>query len=86
MGYYRSSEVLIADFFAREFTICDKWFAPLPASTQPNGLMAESGESDFDLPEFENQGTCLPYSCIELHRTSSMLEAGLVECQQGYGL
>jgi phospholipase C len=45
MGYYTQDEVPIFDFFARNFTICDHWFSPLPAGTQPNRLMAMSGKS-----------------------------------------
>jgi phospholipase C len=41
----------ITHFFAREFTLCDHWHASLPASTQPNRLMALSGDVFYD----ENQ-------------------------------
>ncbi len=43
MGYYTSRELQVTDFLARNFLICDRWFAPLPSSTQPNRLMAMSG-------------------------------------------
>lgn len=43
MGYYTSRELPVTDFLARNFLVCDRWFAPLPASTQPNRLMAMSG-------------------------------------------
>lgn len=36
-------QVPTLDFFAKNFTVCDHWFAPLPADTQPNRLMALSG-------------------------------------------
>jgi phospholipase C len=45
MGYYRKDAVPIFDFFARNFAICDHWFAALPTGTQANRLMAMSGES-----------------------------------------
>jgi phospholipase C len=45
MGYYTKPSVSIFDFFARNFAVCDKWFSSLPTSTQPNRLMAMSGES-----------------------------------------
>jgi phospholipase C len=48
MQYYTSDQVPITDFFARNFLICDKWFAPLPAGTQANRLMAMSGQSLID--------------------------------------
>jgi len=43
MGFYTSAEVPIADFFAKQFLICDQWFSALPTGTQPNRLMAMSG-------------------------------------------
>jgi phospholipase C len=43
MGYYTAPQVPIFDFFARNFTVCDHWFASLPVGTQPNRLMAMSG-------------------------------------------
>ena len=49
MGYYLAEDVPVADFFARQFTVCDHWFASLPAGTQPNRLMAMSGYSDIDV-------------------------------------
>lgn len=45
MGYYGKEAVPVFDFFARNFTICDRWFSSLPAGTQPNRLMAMGGES-----------------------------------------
>ncbi len=41
--YYDAARVPTMDFLAREFCVCDRWFACLPASTQPNRLMAASG-------------------------------------------
>ena len=41
--YYAAAQVPTMDFLAREFCVCDHWFACLPASTQPNRLMAMSG-------------------------------------------
>ncbi len=43
MGYYQAQDVPIADFFATQYAICDRWFAALPTGTQPNRLMAMSG-------------------------------------------
>jgi len=45
MGYYTEAEVPITDFFARQFAVCDSWFAPFPTGTQPNRLMAMAGYS-----------------------------------------
>ena len=43
MRYQTPDHVPVLDFFARNFRICDRWFSPLPASTQPNRLMAMAG-------------------------------------------
>ncbi|MGO9059744.1 MAG: alkaline phosphatase family protein [Candidatus Binataceae bacterium] len=48
MQYYTAGTVPIIDFFAHNFAVCDRWFAPLPAGTQPNRLMAMSGQSYID--------------------------------------
>jgi phospholipase C len=48
MGYYTPDEVPITDFFATQYSIFDHWHAPLPASTQPNRLMAMAGFSKID--------------------------------------
>ena len=45
MGYYTAGALPVYDFFAKNFTICDSWFAPLPTGTQANRLMAMAGES-----------------------------------------
>jgi phospholipase C len=45
MGYYDAASVPTYDFFARNYCVCDHWFAPLPLGTQANRLMAMSGES-----------------------------------------
>jgi phospholipase C len=48
MGYYTPAEVPTAHFLAENFAICDRWFSSLPASTQPNRLMAMAGYSEID--------------------------------------
>jgi phospholipase C len=48
MRYQTPNTVPILDFFAHNFRICDNWFSPLPASTQPNRLMAMAGYSLID--------------------------------------
>ena len=45
MGYYDAAAAPAIDFFARNFGICDHWFAALPLGTQANRLMAMGGES-----------------------------------------
>jgi phospholipase C len=49
MGYFTAEQAPVTDFFARNFAICDHWFASLPAGTQPNRLMAMSGFSRIDV-------------------------------------
>ncbi|HEY2106825.1 MAG TPA: alkaline phosphatase family protein [Candidatus Binataceae bacterium] len=48
MQYYAADTVPITDFFSHNFALCDRWFAPLPAGTQANRLMAMSGQSAID--------------------------------------
>lgn len=49
MGYFGAKQAPVTDFLARNFLICDKWFSSLPAGTQPNRLMAMSGETRIDV-------------------------------------
>ncbi len=50
MGFMKDGkQVPTLDFFAENFTVCDRWFAPLPADTQPNRLMALSGFTTVDV-------------------------------------
>jgi phospholipase C len=45
MGYYNATELPAYDLLAREFLICDRWFASLPTDTFPNRLYALTGGS-----------------------------------------
>jgi phospholipase C len=47
MGYYDAAAAPAVDFFARNFAICDRWFAALPLGTQANRLMAMGGTSSI---------------------------------------
>ena len=47
LGCYDQRAVPVFDFLARNFTVCDHWFAALPTGTQANRLMAMSGESSI---------------------------------------
>jgi len=47
MGYYDARSVPIFNFFARNFAVCDHWFASLPTGTQANRLMAMGGTSSI---------------------------------------
>jgi len=43
MGYFGSAKIPVTEFFAKNFCVCDNWFAPIPTSTQPNRTMAFCG-------------------------------------------
>jgi phospholipase C len=47
MGHYTASSVPMFDFFARNYTVCDRWFAALPTGTQANRLMAMGGATSI---------------------------------------
>jgi phospholipase C len=49
MGYFGKDEAPVTNFFAENFAVCDRWFASLPAGTQPNRLMAMAGFSGIDV-------------------------------------
>jgi phospholipase C len=48
MGYYTAEWVPVFDYFAKHYTVCDKWFSCLPTETQPNRLMSLAGHTLFD--------------------------------------
>lgn len=68
MQYYTPREIPITDFFARNFAICDRWFAPLPAGTQPNRLMTMSGYSLIDTNAHELEAQDLVYKWLGDHQ------------------
>ncbi|MGA7871541.1 MAG: alkaline phosphatase family protein [Candidatus Binatus sp.] len=70
MRYQTPDKIPILDFFARNFRICDHWFSPLPASTQPNRLMAMAGYSliDGNVPVLPNH--VLVYDWLNAHSVS----------------
>jgi phospholipase C len=45
MGYFTADQVPITSFLAQKFLPCDRWFCPLPTSTQPNRTVAFCGKS-----------------------------------------
>jgi phospholipase C len=56
MGYFSAESVPTFEFFARNYCVCDHWFASLPLGTQANRLMAMAGESQL----LDNSGLFLP--------------------------
>jgi phospholipase C len=64
MQYYTPRELPVSDFFARHFAMCDRWFAPLPAGTQPNRLMTMSGYTLIDTNQHELESQELVYDWL----------------------
>jgi phospholipase C len=46
MGYYDQREVMSYDQLARQYVVCDHWFASVPGPTWPNRFWAMCGTSD----------------------------------------
>lgn len=46
LHYFTGADVPVYDHFAKDFTICDRWFSSLPGPTQPNRAYALAGTSD----------------------------------------
>jgi phospholipase C len=43
MEYHTAAQVPTYDFLAREYTVCDRWFAAVPTDTWPNRLYSLTG-------------------------------------------
>lgn len=48
MAFLTPEDVPVSNFFARQFLVCDHWFSPVPADTQPNRSIAFSGYTMID--------------------------------------
>jgi phospholipase C len=48
LGFLLPDDVPMTRFLADNYAVCDRWFASLPAGTQPNRLMAWTGTSYID--------------------------------------
>ena len=48
LGFLLPADVPMTRFLADQYAVCDRWFASLPAGTQPNRLMAWTGTSLID--------------------------------------
>lgn len=46
MHYFNGAGLPAYDHLAREFSICDRWFCPVPGPTQPNRAYSLAGTSD----------------------------------------
>lgn len=69
-GVFTPDEVPVTDFLVRNFAVCDHWFSSIPASTQPNRLMAMSGYTltDGNVDVLKDQ--YLVYDWLNDHRVS----------------
>jgi phospholipase C len=67
MCYYTGADAPVTDFFARHFRVCDRWFSSLPASTQPNRLMAMAGYTLIDRNVTELPNHFLVYDWLTAH-------------------
>jgi phospholipase C len=62
MGYYTSKDVPVYDHLARQYCVCDRWYASIPGDTWPNRLYATTGTQGAKVPgtPLWNQLTNLP--------------------------
>ena len=70
MGYFTPAQVPVTDFFARNYAVCDHWFSCIPASTQPNRLMAMSGYTLIDANVDVLRDQYLVYDWLNDHRVN----------------
>jgi len=65
MGFLAAEDAPISSFLAREYGVCDRWFAPIPANTHPNRMFALSGYTKIDriakIPIIPGQTTMLDW-------------------------
>jgi phospholipase C len=47
MAFLRAADAPVTNFLARNYAVCDQWFAPLPTGSIPNRLMAMCGVSNI---------------------------------------
>jgi phospholipase C len=82
MGFMKDgTQVPTLDFFAENFTVCDHWFAPLPADTQPNRLMALSGFTTIDVTVAQTLDQELVYEWLtEMRIRWRVYRSGLPFC------
>ncbi len=70
MGYFTPAEIPVTDFFAQKFAVCDQWFSSIPASTQPNRLMAMAGYTLIDGNADVLRDHYLVYDWLNDHRVN----------------
>jgi len=62
LGYMTPASVFMSNFLARNFLVCDRWFAPVPADTQPNRAVAWTGCTLVD----DTKGRIIPHRDLVL--------------------
>jgi phospholipase C len=48
MGYLTPRLIPVTHMLATEFTVCDRWFTPIPTDTHPNRMVAIAGWTPYD--------------------------------------
>jgi phospholipase C len=48
LGYLTPNSVFMSDFLAKNYLVCDRWFAAVPSDTHPNRVMAYTGSATVD--------------------------------------
>jgi phospholipase C len=51
MGYYTSKDVPVYDHLARQYCVCDRWFASVPGDTWPNRMYSLAGQDGPNVSE-----------------------------------
>ncbi len=70
MSYFGADQAPINHFLAQNFSICDRCFSAIPASTQPNRLMYMSGFSLIDANQTPLPDQELVYDWLTAHGVS----------------
>jgi phospholipase C len=54
MGYYTSKDVPVYDHLARQYCVCDRWFASVPGDTWPNRLYSVTGREGLQVAKTDS--------------------------------
>jgi phospholipase C len=60
MGHYTSKDVPVYDHLARQYCVCDRWFASVPGDTWPNRLYAVTGREGPNVANSDGLLKALP--------------------------
>jgi phospholipase C len=70
MSWFDRDEVPVISFLASQFAVCNRWFASLPAGTQPNKMMAMGGTTLLDTNNVPLPNQRLVYNWLNERRIS----------------